>query len=570
MSEKSKNAQILAARSWRMWVVFALLSVAVGFILTKQFSLYSKDQAFLQNQGDARTIRTMLIPAHRGLITDRNGEPLAVSAPVASIWVDPKYIDMQHPHLNRLSQIIEMPHGSLVERLANNADRRFVYLRRQVTPETAEAIRLLGIPGVNVDREYRRFYPAGEVTAHLVGFTNVDGEGQEGMELAFNDWLTGEHGSKLVMRDRVGRTIRHIRSIQDARQGNELQLSIDLRLQYMAYRELKAVVEAHQADAGSVVIMDTQTGEVLAMVNQPSYNPNDRSRLEPAALRNRAMTDLFEPGSTVKPMTVAAALMTERFTPDTVIRTSPGVMRVRSATIRDFRDYGDLSLTGIITKSSNVGTVRLVMDMEHDRLPNLLQNFGFGQLSHTGFPGERAGHLPDLRERQVVERATMSYGYGFSVTPLQLAQSYIPFASDGIFYPASLIKHEGEPQGTRIMPSGVGNQILDMMETVIGPEGTARRAAVEGYRVAGKTGTAHRVGSAGYNREEYTAFFAGLAPVSDPRLAIVVIVDNPKGREIYGGEVAAPVFARVAAGSMRLLNLDPDRWPEPKTQVAGR
>ena len=570
MSEESKNAQIQAARSWRMWVVFALLSVAVGFILTKQFSLYSKDQAFLQNQGDARTIRTMLIPAHRGLITDRNGEPLAVSAPVASIWVDPKYIDMQHPHLNRLSQIIEMPHGSLVERLANNADRRFVYLRRQVTPETAEAIRLLGIPGVNVDREYRRFYPAGEVTAHLVGFTNVDGEGQEGMELAFNDWLTGEHGSKLVMRDRVGRTIRHIRSIQDARQGNELQLSIDLRLQYMAYRELKAVVEAHQADAGSVVIMDTQTGEVLAMVNQPSYNPNDRSRLEPAALRNRAMTDLFEPGSTVKPMTVAAALMTERFTPDTVIRTSPGVMRVRSATIRDFRDYGDLSLTGIITKSSNVGTVRLVMDMEHDRLPNLLQNFGFGQLSHTGFPGERAGHLPDLRERQVVERATMSYGYGFSVTPLQLAQSYIPFASDGILYPASLIKHEGEPQGTRIMPSGVGNQILDMMETVIGPEGTARRAAVEGYRVAGKTGTAHRVGSAGYNREEYTAFFAGLAPVSDPRLAIVVIVDNPKGREIYGGEVAAPVFARVAAGSMRLLNLDPDRWPEPKTQVAGR
>lgn len=371
------------------------------------------------------------------------------------------------------------------------------------------------------------------------------------------------------MRDRVGRTIRHIRSIKDAHQGDELQLSIDLRLQYMAYRELKAVVEAHQADAGSIVILDTHTGEVLAMVNQPSYNPNDRSRLEPAALRNRAMTDLFEPGSTVKPMTVAAALMTGRYTAETVVKTSPGTLRVRGATIRDFRNYGDLSLTGIITKSSNIGTVKLVMDMEHDRLTRLMQNFGIGQMSMTGFPGERTGYLPDIRERQVVERATLSYGYGLSVTPLQLAQSYIPFASDGIFHPVSLLKKEPDV-GTRVMPQGVGNQVLQMMETVVGPEGTARRAAVEGYRVAGKTGTVHRIGGSGYNREEYTTVFAGIAPVSDPRLAIVVMVDNPKGREIYGGEVAAPVFARVAAGALRLLNLDPDRWPEQKTQVARR
>lgn len=570
MNAKTEQAQITAAKSWRMWVVFLLLGLAVAGILAKLLSLYWTDQAFLQNQGDARTIRTMLIPAHRGLITDRNGEPLAVSAPVASIWADPKFIDLQHPYLSRLGQLLEIPHGTLLDRVGSHPERRFVYLRRQVTPEVAEAVRLLGIPGINVDREYRRFYPAGEVTAHLVGFTNVDGEGQEGMELAFNEWLSGEHGSKLVMRDRVGRTIRHIRSIQDARQGNELQLSIDLRLQYMAYRELKAVVEAHQADAGSVVILDTHTGEVLAMVNQPSYNPNDRSRLEPAALRNRAMTDLFEPGSTVKPMTVAAALMTGRYTPDTVVKTSPGTMRVRSATIRDFRNYGDLSLTGIITKSSNVGTVRLVMDMEHDRLPRLLQNLGFGQLSQTGFPGERTGHLPDLRERQVVERATMSYGYGLSVTPLQLAQAYIPFASDGVLYPVSLLKNDQGSSGVRVMPPGIGHQVLNMMETVIGPEGTARRAAVEGYRVAGKTGTVHRIGGSGYNREEYTTVFAGVAPVSDPRLAIVVMVDNPKGREIYGGEVAAPVFSRVAAGALRLLNLDPDRWPEPRRQVAGR
>lgn len=569
MSSETKQAQVLAARSWRMWVVFLLLSLAVAGILAKLASLYWTDQAFLQNQGDARTIRTMLIPAHRGLITDRNGEPLAVSAPVANIWADPKFIDLQHPYINRLSQLLDIPQDSLLERVGSNAERRFLYLRRQVTPEVAESVRLLGIPGINVDREYRRFYPAGEVAAHLVGFTNVDGAGQEGMELAFDQWLSGEHGSKLVMRDRVGRTIRHIRSIKDAHQGDELQLSIDLRLQYMAYRELKAVVEAHQADAGSIVILDTHTGEVLAMVNQPSYNPNDRSRLEPAALRNRAMTDLFEPGSTVKPMTVAAALMTGRYTAETVVKTSPGTLRVRGATIRDFRNYGDLSLTGIITKSSNIGSVKLVMDMEHDRLTRLMQNFGIGQMSMTGFPGERTGYLPDIRERQVVERATLSYGYGLSVTPLQLAQSYIPFASDGIFHPVSLLKKEPDV-GTRVMPQGVGNQVLQMMETVVGPEGTARRAAVEGYRVAGKTGTVHRIGGSGYNREEYTTVFAGIAPVSDPRLAIVVMVDNPKGREIYGGEVAAPVFARVAAGALRLLNLDPDRWPEQKTQVARR
>lgn len=565
-----KLSKVKAASGWRMGLVFLLLITAVAFILTKLFSLYWTDQAFLQTQGDARSVRTMLIPAHRGVITDRNGEPLAISAPVASVWVDPKYLDQKHANLRRLSQLIDMPYDSLLERLSANSDRRFVYLRRQVTPEVAEAISALAIRGVNVDREYRRFYPAGEVTAHIVGFTNVDGEGQEGMELAYDDWLNGVHGSKLVMRDRTGRTIRHIRSIQDVQQGNELQLSIDLRLQHMAYRELKAVVEAHQADAGSIVIIDTRTGEVLAMANQPSYNPNDRSRLEPSALRNRAMTDLFEPGSTVKPMTVAAALMTGRYTPNTVVRTSPGTMRVRTATIRDFRNYGDLSLTGIITKSSNVGTVRLVMDMEHNRLPNLLSNIGFGQLTFTGFPGEQAGYLPALLERQVVERATMSYGYGLSVTPLQLAQSYVPFASDGIFYPVSLIKNSKEPQGTRVFPQGIGNQVLQMMETVIGPEGTARRAAVDGYRVAGKTGTVHRIGNGGYNREEYTAIFAGVAPVSNPRLAIAVMIDNPKGREIYGGEVAAPVFARVAAGSMRLLNLDPDRWPESTRQVVNR
>ncbi|KAA0873926.1 peptidoglycan D,D-transpeptidase FtsI family protein [Nitrincola tapanii] len=569
MSSQNDTLNTQAARSWRLWLVFAILGAVVLAITAKLMSLYMVDQEFLQNQGDARTIRTMEIPAHRGLITDRNGEPLAVSAPVASIWVDPKFFDRQHPQIRSLSHLLEIPRDELLGRINANPERRFMYLRRQVTPEFAETVQSLGIPGVNIDREYRRFYPAGEVTAHIVGFTNVDGAGQEGIELAYEQALQGEQGRKLVMRDRVGRTIRHIQSLQDARPGQDVQLSIDLRVQYMAYRELKAVVEAHQADSGSVVILDVQTGEVLAMVNQPSYNPNDRSRLQSAAMRNRAVTDLFEPGSTVKPMTIAAALMTGRYRPDTVVKTSPGTMRVRNATVKDFRNYGDLDLTGIITKSSNVGPVRLALDMEHDRLPKLMQSAGLGQVSAINFPGERSGQLPFVAERQVVERATMAYGYGLSVTPLQLAQAYIPFATDGLFRPVSLIKDQAQP-AQRIMPVGTGDQVLKMMETVIGPEGTARRAAVPGYRVAGKTGTVHRVGAGGYNRNEYIAVFAGVAPVSDPRLAIVVMVDNPKGREYYGGEVAAPVFARVAGGAMRLLNIDPDKLPEVRTQVANR
>jgi cell division protein FtsI (penicillin-binding protein 3) len=372
-----------------------------------------------------------------------------------------------------------------------------------------------------------------------------------------------------VLKDRVGRTIKHIRSLQDADAGSDLQLSIDLRLQYMAYRELKAAVESHRADAGSAVVLDVKTGEVLALVNQPSYNPNDRSELKTDALRNRALTDLFEPGSTMKPLTVAAAMMSGQYTRDSIIDTSPGYIRVGGASIKDHRNYGKLDLTGIITKSSNVGVTRLALEMPHDTVRNLLHNVGLGRDTGTGFPGERTGVLPFLAERQRVERATMSYGYGLSTTLLQLAQAYVPLAADGIMRPATLLKQTQTPAGTRVLPPGVGPQVLDMLETVISAKGTGRRAAVEGYRVGGKTGTVHKASGGGYAEDKYVSVFAGVAPLTNPRLVIAVMVDNPKGQEYYGGLVAAPIFSRIAAGSLRLLNVPPDKWPEPpSTHVA--
>ena len=562
--------QTQAAKSWRLWVVFIALVVFSGLIVAKMVSLYTSDQAFLQQQGDARSLRTRLIPAHRGLITDRHGEPLAVSAPVATIWADPKETDLQDSDLPKLARLLSLNPQTLINSIKENPTRRFMYLKRQVTPELAEHVDRLNVRGVHVDQTFRRFYPTGEVATHLVGFTNVDGKGQEGFELALNDMLHGEPGRALVLQDRKGRTIKHLQSIQEAAPGEDLALSIDLRLQYLAYRELKDAVQTHKADSASAVILDAHTGEVLALVNQPSYNPNDRSNLNPNALRNRALTDTFEPGSTMKPHTVAAALMSGQYQFDSVVDTSPGFIRVRGASIRDHRNYGDLDMTGIITKSSNVGVTKLALSMEHDSVRNLLFNVGLGQPTNTGFPGERSGVLPYLSERQEVERATLSYGYGLSVTPLQLAQSYIPFANDGVNLPVSLFKLNDKPSGTRVMPATVANQVLGMMETVVSPIGTAKQAAVPGYRVGGKTGTAHKAVAGGYAEDAYVSVFAGVAPISDPRIIMVVMVDNPKGQEYYGGAVAAPVFSRVMGGVLRLMNVPPDQWEVSNRQVASK
>ena len=573
MDSDKQTIQAMAARGWRLWLVFVLLVLIVVVILAKMLSLSTEEQEFLRSQGDARTLRTMLLPAHRGLITDRNGDPLAVSAPVATIWADPKMADVGNTRIRALAQLLDTSREELLRALNEDRDRRFLYLKRQVTPELAEQVSALDIPGIHVDQEYKRYYPAAEVATHLVGFTSVDGEGQEGLELAYNEWLRGEPGRKLVMKDRTGRTIKHIRSLAPAQPGKDLALSIDLRLQYMAYRELKDAVSTHQADSGSVVVLDVHTGEVLAMVNQPSYNPNDRSNLLTSALRNRAMTDIFEPGSTMKPITVATALMTGRYSPETVLDTSPGYIRVRSATIRDHRNYGELDLTGIITKSSNVGVTRLALDMAPDAIRNVMHNLGLGQVSGTGFPGERTGTLPFLSERQTVERATLSYGYGLSVTPLQLAHSYLPLANGGVQKPVSLLRVDevAHTESRRVMPEQIADQVLAMMETVITPQGTGRRAAVTGYRIAGKTGTSHKASGGGYASDRYVSVFSGMAPASNPRIVMAVMIDNPKGQEYYGGEVAAPVFSRVAAGALRLLNVPPDDWPDSdKQQVVQR
>lgn len=559
------------SKGWRLWLVCTLLVAIAIAIVFKLVTLYTYDKDFLQSQGDKRTIRTMQIPAHRGVITDRNGEALAVSAPVAAVWVNPKVVDLANPKLKQLSRLLGKKSNAIADKIKGNANRSFVYLKRQISPDLAAKVSALNIKGINVDREYKRYYPAGEVATHLVGFTNIDGAGQEGIELAYEAALLGEPGKKLVMQDRLGRVIKHIKLVEEPASGQDVVLSIDLRLQYLAYKELKSAVKSHRADSASVVILDIKTGEVLAMVNQPSYNPNDRRVLTGEQLRNRALTDVFEPGSTVKPFTVAAALMSGKYQRDSVVDTSPGYIYVKRKRIKDFRNYGDLSLTRIITKSSNVGVTKLALSLEPDSMHNLFSNVGIGQLSSTGFPGERSGDLPYYSQRQVLERAVMSYGYGLSVTPMQLAQAYAVLANKGIKMPVSLLKVDQPPRGVRVIPMDIAADVVTMLETTTQADkgGTGRKAAIFGYSVAGKTGTSRKAKGGGYYLDKYISVFAGITPASDPKLVVVVMVNNPKGQQYSGGGVAAPIFSRITAGALRMLNISPDQWPQKESIQQG-
>ncbi len=550
---------------WRFYLVCALMLCGVLALLWRVIDLQVFDKEFLRTQGDLRTIRTETITAHRGMILDRHGEPLAVSTPVETIWANPQEVNLDDPKLASLAQALDMPLTELKQQLSRSRQREFIYLRRQMSPSQARAVSALGLSGIYTRQEYKRYYPAGEVAAHLVGFTNIDEKGQEGLELIYDQWMSGVDGKKTVLKDRRGYIVKDLNLVADAEPGNNLQLSVDLRLQYLAYRELKAAAEAHKAVSANLVMLDAKTGEVLAMVNQPSYNPNNRANLQPAALRNRAVTDLFEPGSTVKVITMAAALESGKFSPSTVVDTSPGWMRMNGRTIRDYRDYGELDLTSIITKSSNIGTSRIGLALTGEVLYEMFSRFGFGQASGIEFPGEGIGSLPFQRTWAPIRVATLSYGYGLSMTPLQLARAYAVFANNGKRKPVSLLKGGHPEPAEPIMAPKVAAQVRDMLATVVEKGGTGTRAAVPFFRVAGKTGTVHTIGANGYESDQYLSIFAGMAPVDDPKVVMVVIVDRPQSGAYYGGEVAAPVFGRVMAGAMRLLNV-----PPAPTATAGR
>ncbi|WP_203142666.1 peptidoglycan D,D-transpeptidase FtsI family protein [Marinobacter mangrovi] len=551
--------QKLKARlaGWRHATVLGAFVLVMVALAARLVQLHVVDQDFLRRQGEVRTVRTETIDAHRGMITDRHGEPLAVSTPVQTIWANPSEMDPNDPRIAPLARMLGVSEGDLRSRLKRYASREFIYVSRKIQPGLARKAMALDIPGIYSRREYRRYYPTGEVTAHVVGFTNIDEHGQEGMELAYNDWLSGERGSKRVLKDRRGHVIKDLSLVKDAKPGRNLELSLDLRLQYLAYRELKAVVQAHHARGGTLVVLDVDTGEVLSMVNQGSYNPNDRSQLDPANLRNKAITDLFEPGSTIKPITMAAALEAGVVTPKTRIDTNPGYLRFGRYTIRDTSDHGVLDLKGIIAKSSNVGMSKIAAKMGGDPIRDMFLSVGLGQSTGIGFPGEAVGVLPAPTQWHPVEVATLSYGYGLSVNALQLAEAYMVLANGGIRYPLSLIKRDEPPQGQRVIPEHITAQVREMLQAVI-EDGTGKRAQIGFYEAGGKTGTVHLVGQHGYEDSEYKAIFAGMAPVDNPRIVCVVAVDAPKGGEYYGGEVAAPVFSRVMGDALRLLNVRPD------------
>jgi cell division protein FtsI (penicillin-binding protein 3) len=538
--------------------VLSTLVAGALLLLLRALDLVLFDGDFLQNQGDARSLRTVQVPAHRGMIVDRNGETLAASTAVDSVWVNPQEFADDRERWADVARPLGMTLRQLEQTLAGRMSREFVYLRRHLEPDLAARVRSTGVAGVYLQREYRRYYPAGEVAGHVVGFTDLDDTGREGLELAYETWLRGIAGSKRVIRDRLGHVVEDVESIQQPRPGNDLRLSLDRRLQYLAYRELKAAVKEHGAKGGSAVVLDARTGEVLAMVNQPSYNPNNMAERAGAGFRNRAVTDVFEPGSTVKPFTVATGLEAGLFRPETIIDTTPGQYRVGRLTVRDVHNYGVLDINGVIQKSSNVGVTRIALALPAQSLWRTFSGIGFGQLTGSAFPGEVKGTLSDSRRWGEIHRATLSYGYGLSVTALQLARAYLALASDGTVPELTLLRRDGPVEGQRVISARTARQVRRMLELAVAEGGTGTRAQVPGYRVGGKTGTAKKTADGGYSRDRYLALFAGLAPASRPRLVMVATIDEPSGAAYYGGQVAAPVFGRVMAEALRILGVPPD------------
>lgn len=557
------RAQSLTLPRWRAYLVALAVLCLCGALLWRVTSLQvlphqDRGFQFLQNQGQARTLRTEPISAYRGVITDRNGEPLAVSTPVESLWVDPQVL-VQEPHRwAELAQALGWDQAQLESRLARFSNREFMYLQRHLPPHQAEQVMSLKIPGVYSQREYRRFYPAGEVTSHLVGFTDIDDRGQEGMELAYDAWLSGESGAKQVLKDLRGNTVKEVQLLRAARPGRSLALSIDLRLQYLAHRELKAAVQSHGAAGGSLVILDVHTGEVLAITNQPAYNPNDRTRISAAGLRNRALTDLFEPGSTIKPLAVMAALEAGEFATNSVIDTSPGHVNVGGKILLDPVNYGALDLPMIIAKSSQVGMTKLALAMEPEAIHRMYSRLGLGQSPGTGFPGEGVGLLPSYSRWHPIQQANFAFGYGLNLSSLQLAQAYAVLATRGLKRPASLLRLTEAPPPERVVDAQLTESVVSMLQLAVSRQGTGSRASLSAYPVAGKTGTVRKVGANGYMDNKHLASFAGFAPADNPRIVVVVVIDEPSENSYFGGLVAAPVFARVTERALRLLQVPPE------------
>ena len=544
---------------WR--VLLGLLLASLTVLIGRAVYLQVLDKQFLKHQGDLRHVGIMPVPAHRGRITDRNGELLAVSTPVKSIWVNPREFlkaPIPQDQLEAFAGHLGMTVENVTSRFRDNDDRGFVYIKRRMNPAMADQAMALGLPGVYAEREYRRYYPTGEVTAHLLGLTNIEDRGQEGMELAFDPSLSGVDGAKRAVRDGKRRIIEKMEDIRQPVPGKDLVLSLDERLQYIIHREVKDAVNRHRARAGTAALLDAHTGEVLAMANYPAFNPNSRGKTQPGASRNRAITDLFEPGSTMKPFAVACALELGLTRPGAVFDTHGGQMRVGSNIVKDVHGYGAMDVGKILQKSSNVGVTKIALNVPPRKFWAFYNNLGFGQPLETGYPGEARGRLSDYHGWNAFEQATLSFGYGVSASSLQLGRAYLSLANDGVIPMVSLVKREQPPESHRIMSVKTAATVRSMLEKVVSKEGTAPLAAVPGYRIAGKTGTSKKAGPRGYSSSAYNAVFAGIAPASNPRLVMVVMIDEPSAGGYYGGVVAAPVFSKVMQEALRLLNVPPD------------
>jgi cell division protein FtsI (penicillin-binding protein 3) len=562
MQESFKNKQqaVKVKRHFaRLLVVGVFFSCILTALIARMVDLTILHRQFLQGQGDARSLRIVDIPAHRGMITDRNGTPLAASTPVESLWINPKEFDPDIQQLKKLAEFLQTPAKSLVKKVIQAKNREFLYIKRQISPNLSKKILALHIPGLNFQQEFKRFYPEGDSVSQLLGFTNIDDQGIEGLELVYQNWLMGIIGKRRVVKDRIGQIIEDLGVVKEPRPGSELRLSIDRHLQYLAYSELMNTVNEYAAKSGTVIVVDTKSGEILAMANAPSYNPNARGLYTRDSYRNRAVTDTFEPGSVIKPFSIASALESGFFNPETVIDTNPGWMSVHGRSVRDIHNYGVLNVTGVLQHSSNIGVTKMALASPPELLIGLLQRSGFGQRTETAYPGESEGTMVRVKDANPFVHATLSFGYGMSVTPLQLIKAYLVFANQGNLIPITLIHNDRPAPPIPVMKAKTAEQVLTMMEAVLSGEGgTGKTARVAGYRVAGKTGTSRIAGKNGYQEKRYIASFVGIAPVSNPRIAVAVVIHEPSKKGYYAAAVAAPLFSKVMGDALRLLDVPPD------------